>query len=134
MTVDEACRLVSFGLVILIWMVQRIVYPGFAAVVPESFVSWHSRYTRAITWIVGPLMLAQVALLGWLLFDRPTVRLGLAAVAVGAAWMSTIALSVPAHDALQAGGRDADVIRRLVATNWIRTIAWTSAFLLLIGS
>ncbi|MDG3005694.1 DUF1772 domain-containing protein [Paludisphaera mucosa] len=134
MSIAEASRLVSFGLVVLIWIVQLVVYPGFDPIAPERLVSWHARYTRAITWIVGPLMLSQVALLGWLLHDRPSPRLGLAAAAVAVAWLATAFLAVPAHDALQADGHDADVIRRLVATNWIRTVAWTLAFLLQIGA
>ncbi|WP_165243875.1 hypothetical protein [Paludisphaera soli] len=132
MTMDEASRLASFALVVLIWMVQLIVYPGFAAIAPEGFVAWHSRYTRAITWIVGPLMLGQAALLGWLVYDRPNLPRTLAAVAVAVAWIATITLAIPGHDALQAGGRDVAVIRRLVATNWVRTVAWTAAFLLLV--
>ena len=51
---------------------------------------------------------------------------------VAVAWIATFALAVPAHDTLQANGLDGDVIRWLVATNWIRTVAWTLAFLLLL--
>ncbi len=134
MTVDEACRLASFGLVVLIWMVQLIIYPGFEAVDPDRFTAWHAGYTRAITWIVGPLMLGQAGLLAWLLYDRRDPTSILAAAAVAVAWAATIALAIPCHDALQARGRDAAVIRRLVATNWVRTVAWTAAFLLLLGA
>lgn len=133
-TVEEACRLVSFGLVVLIWLVQCVIYPSFAAVEPGSFVAWHARYTRAITWFVGPLMLAQVGLLGRLLYERPGVRISAAASAVAACWIATAALAVPCHDRLQAGGRDLAVIRRLVATNWVRTVGWTLAFVLLLGA
>jgi hypothetical protein len=132
MTVDEASRLASFGLVVLIWMVQLIIYPGFEAIAPDRFVAWHAGYTRAITWIVGPLMLGQAGLLGWLLYDRPRPALILAAVAVVVAWAATITLAIPGHEALQAKGRDVAVIRRLVTTNWVRTAAWTAAFLLLL--
>jgi len=47
--------------------------------------------------------------------------MGLALVAV--AWISTAALQAPAHGRL-VEGFDADVHRRLVGTNWIRTVAW----------
>ncbi len=53
----------------------------------------------------------------------------LAAGTVAVAWLATFTLSVPAHDKLQAGGLDGVVVGRLVATNWIRTVAWTLAFL-----
>lgn len=72
MTLVEATRLASFGLVVLIWLVQVIIYPAFAESAPERFVLWHAGYTRALTWIVAPLMLGQVALLVWLLIVRPS--------------------------------------------------------------
>ncbi len=40
-------------------------------------------------------------------------------------WVSTAALSVPAHDVLTAGFSDG-AYRKLVNTNWIRTVAWTA--------
>ena len=63
LTLIEANRLASFGLVVLIWLVQVIIYPAFAEIEPDRFAPWHAGYTRAVTWIVAPLMLAQVALL-----------------------------------------------------------------------
>ena len=72
MTPVEANRLASFGLVVLIWLVQVVIYPAFAEIAPEHFTRWHAGYTRAVTWIVAPLMLGQVALLGRLLVVRPS--------------------------------------------------------------
>ena len=46
-------------------------------------------------------------------------------VLVGVVWLATFGLSVPRHDALLRGGYDLSVIERLVATNWVRTVAWT---------
>ena len=132
MTPVEANRPASFGLVVLIWLVQVVIYPAFAEISPERFVRWHGGYTRALTWIVAPLMLGQVALLGWLLIVRPSSWGYLAAGTVAVAWIATFALAVPAHDKLQATGLDREVVARLVAVNWVRTVAWTLAFLLLL--
>ncbi len=132
MTLIEANRLVSFGLVVLIWLVQVIIYLAFAEIAPERFTRWQAGYTRAVTWIVMPLMLGQVALIGWLLVARPSPWGALAAGMVAVAWIATFALAVPAHDTLQASGLDRAVVARLVAGNWIRTIAWTLAFLFLL--
>ena len=132
MSLIEANRLASLGLVVLIWLVQIIIYPAFAEIAPDRFAPWHAGYTRAVTWIVAPLMLAQVALLAWLAVVRPSPRVLLAAAMVAVAWIATFALAVPAHNTLQAQGIEGGVIRRLVATNWIRTVAWTLAFLLLL--
>lgn len=131
-TLIEANRLLSFGLVVLIWLVQVVIYPAFAEIAPERFARWHAGYTRAVTWIVMPLMLGQVALLGWLLVVRPSPWGFFAAGTVAVAWLATFTLAVPAHDKLRANGLDESVIRKLVATNWIRTVAWTLAFLCLL--
>src|SRR5918997_530129 len=125
MSLIEANRLASFGLVVLIWLVQIIIYPAFAEIAPDRFTRWHAGYTRSVTWIVVPLMFGQVALLGWLLVVRPSPWGFLAAGMVAVAWIATFALAVPAHKKLQAQGIEGGVIRRLVATNWIRTVAWT---------
>ena len=132
MTAIEASRLVSFGLVVLIWLVQGVIYPTFAEIAPERFTVWHAGYTRAVTWIVMPLMFGQVALLGWLLVVRPSPAGYLAAGMVAVAWVATFALAVPDHGRLQSLGLDRSVVARLVVTNWIRTAAWTLAFLLLL--
>jgi hypothetical protein len=47
---------------------------------------------------------------------------GLALLAV--VWLSTALLQVPCHRRLERGF-DGAVVRRLVSTNWIRTLAWT---------
>ena len=132
MLLIEANRLASFGLVVLIWLVQVIIYPAFAEIEPDRFARWHAGYTRAVTWTVAPLMIGQVTLLLWLVVVRPSSCVSLAAGMVAVAWIATFALAVPAHDTLQASGRDRAVVARLVAGNWIRTIAWTLAFLLLL--
>jgi hypothetical protein len=45
-------------------------------------------------------------------------------VLVAVIWLSTALLQVPAHGRLSAGF-DAETGGFLVATNWIRTIAWS---------
>ncbi len=93
-----------------------------------SFAEYHSDYTRRMTWVVAPLMGAEVV--GALLlvaappaFVTPAEAwLGLALAA--SCWISTAAVQVPLHRELGAG-QDLELVRRLVATNWIRTGAWT---------
>lgn len=127
----EAARVVSFGLVVLIWLVQVIIYPAFAEITPSRFAAWHARYTRTITAIVGPLMFAQVGLMGALLLRRPRPAWVAASALVLVAWAATARLAVPLHDELQARGQDLDTIGRLVRINWVRTAAWTLVFLAL---
>ncbi|HBE72205.1 MAG TPA: hypothetical protein DDW52_29065, partial [Planctomycetaceae bacterium] len=111
---------------VLIWLVQLIIYPSFRYVEPASFVTWHSRYTNLISFFVGPLLLVQLGVYGWL-----CVNVGLAAHWVNLCIVvllcaSTAFLSVPNHSALHKKGYSKDIIDRLVFTNWPRTIGWTA--------
>jgi len=53
---------INFGLVVLIWMVQLIIYPSFLYYETKNLVIWHQKYTGQITIIVAPLMFAQLGL------------------------------------------------------------------------
>lgn len=116
---------VSWGLLVLIWLVQIIIYPGFHRIPAEGFRRFHRWYTIRIAVIVIPLMAGEVMLtIAWI-WSRPRFfPAWLASVAVAAAWLSTFALQVPLHRRLRDGKRDA-WIRRLVTTNWLRTLAWS---------
>ncbi len=109
----------------IIWLVQVVVYPGFARVPEEAFVAWHRDYTRRMGWVVGPLMLAE--LVGAILWVAiwPEMAVGWVCLgAVGALWGITAIVQVPQHRRL-ATGRDEALIRRLVGGNWSRTVLWS---------
>ncbi|MCA9313969.1 MAG: hypothetical protein H6806_01745 [Planctomycetes bacterium] len=113
----------------LIWTVQIVHYPLMDGIGTEAFVAWHRRHTRAITWLVGPLMLAELGLAIALPFLKPAgvpepwTWLGLALLLQIHA--VTVLVSVPCHERL-AEGFDATAHRRLVRSNWLRTLAWTA--------
>ena len=115
----------TWALVGLIWTVQLVHYPLFAQVGAEAFRSYHARHTQQITWIVAPLMAVEL-LTSALLVARgarePWLLASLAPLAFN--WISTWRVQIPLHKRL-ANGFDADVHRRLVATNWWRTAAWS---------
>jgi hypothetical protein len=115
----------TWALVGLIWTVQLVHYPLFAQVGAEAFRSYHVRHTRQITWIVAPLMAVEL-LTAILLVARgvrePWLLASLGPLAFN--WISTWRVQIPLHERL-ASGFDADVHRRLVATNWWRTAAWS---------
>ncbi len=116
---------VSWGLLILIWLVQLIIYPGFHRIPREAFVSYHRWYVIRISSIVLPLMLAELITTVWWIRSNNYAAVSVSAgILVIIVWLSTFVLQVPIHNRLKAGSKDRE-IRRLVATNWIRTAAWS---------
>jgi hypothetical protein len=116
---------VSWGLFILIWLVQMIIYPGFHRIPSADFINYHRWYVIRISAIVLPLMLCEVIITtGWLVFEGYTYFSVGSGLLVAFIWLSTFLLQVPVHNQLQSG-KDEAKIRRLVTTNWIRTIAWS---------
>ena len=124
--------LVSFALLGLIWLVQIVQYPGFAKVPTEGFVAYHHAHTRNIGFVVIPLMFTELVTAGLMVIEtyvsssRAWIMLSLTLVI----WFSTFLLQVPCHRRLS-HGKDSAVIRRLILTNWVRTLIWSLKSLLL---
>lgn len=125
---------VDFGLVIVLWMAQLIVYPSFRHVDADEFIEWHHRYTRLISLFVIPLLSGQALIIGLQVLISPGVTTAVSAVLTAFCWASTFLLSVPCHRELQRRGKRLAIIDRLVKTNMIRTIPWTAVFVLGIGN
>ena len=51
----------TLPLVGLIWLVQVVSYPLFLRVGRADFATYHEAHARLITYVVGPLMLAELA-------------------------------------------------------------------------
>ena len=120
--------IVDFGLVVLIWLVQLIIYPSFQHCDPERFQQWHNHYTNLILLFVGPLMLGQIAILGAQLLVQPSLSVIASCLTVAFIWGWTYFVSIPNHTSLSSNGYEISVINRLIQTNWPRTIAWTLCF------
>jgi hypothetical protein len=116
------------GMMGLIWFVQLVHYPLFAAVGSDHFVAYESAHQKRTSWVVGPLMGAEgvsALVIPAVLRDEVGLVLPLAGlVLLAVIHASTVFLQVPAHTRL-ATGYDAAVQHRLVRTNWIRTIGWS---------
>lgn len=122
--------LFDFGLVILIWMTQLIVYPSFTYYQSENLIRWHQKYTRAITIMVMPLMFGQI---GWHSYDLFTTQSWLGWLAFSLillAWINTFFYAVPLHHKIANNQQLADTINKLVMVNWYRTIWWTMVFII----
>jgi hypothetical protein len=111
----------------LIGFVQIVHYPLFARVGAREFGPYHERHTGWTALVVAPLMgiemlaATRIALAPPAGVDRSFAWSAFAVLL--AIWLATAGLSVPLHARL-AAGRCEIAIRRLVATNWIRTVGW----------
>jgi hypothetical protein len=113
----------------VIWTIQVVHYPLFTRVAPAGFTAAMADHSRRITGVVLLPWAVQGATTVWLLVQRPagtpTPLIWSAAVLATLPVAVTIAASVPAHQAL-GRGFDPRVHARLLATNWLRTAAWTA--------
>jgi hypothetical protein len=98
------------------------------AIPDDGFVKYEQQHTRLISFVVGPLMAVEGLCVLAVFFARPD------AVPVWSTWLGgileataigvTAFVSAPMHGRLELGP-DPRLLDRLIATNWIRTAAWT---------
>ncbi|HST60718.1 MAG TPA: hypothetical protein VLK84_18605 [Longimicrobium sp.] len=131
-------HLASTGVMIgIIWFVQVVHYPLMALAGREQYPAYQAAHSRRTTVVVMPPMLLELATGVWLalrpspIFPASAAWAGLALLAL--VWASTFFLQVPQHRRLEAGF-DAAAHRRLVQSNWIRTVGWTLRGILLLAN
>ena len=108
----------------VIWQVQLLTYPQFLRVGRGEFGGYHRAHTFRMGAVVVPPMLLEMGLaVVWVWHERSLASIGGLAL-VGAVWVVTAVFQVLAHRKL-AEGWDEGTIRRLVRTNWLRTVLWT---------
>jgi hypothetical protein len=119
----------------VIWFVQVVHYPLFAQVGRDGFAEYEAEHSRRTTLVVVTPMLVELATGAWLVFRTPAGMrravfvAGFALIVI--LWLSTFLLQVPRH-AVLGRGWDERAHRALVATNWIRFVAWTARGMLLL--
>ena len=78
-TITELHSLVDFGMCVVLWLVQLVIYPSFLRVKTSDLLAWHKAYTFRVSFVILPLMFGQLVLailsviedpsiLGWLAF------------------------------------------------------------------
>lgn len=125
---DTLRLLVDFGLVVLIWLVQLVVYPSFGRFARADLLRWHPVYTRRVSFVVLPLMVAQLGLALVELGGEPIVGAWWSAAFVAVAWVVTFAWSVGCHRRIAEGRDTPRAIASLLRSNAVRTVAWTAVF------
>ena len=112
----------------VIWFVQLVHYPLLSTIGVDRAPAVAIEHQRRTAWVVGlPMAVEGVTTLTLLVAcpDGVSVLLPwIGAVVLAVVLGSTVFLSVPLHERM-ANAPDDSVGRRLVATNWPRTIGWT---------
>jgi hypothetical protein len=120
----------DFGMLILIWIVQLVIYPSFTKIRAEALVDWHAQYTHRVSYLIIPLMLMQLGMGIYTAWTTPSIISGIYLVLILSTWLLTFFIAVPLHNKISQGeGTDA-VLKRLIQTNWPRTVIWTAIFIL----
>ena len=131
--VHVAATLIMFGVILV---VQIVHYPLFGQVGAESYVTYQAQHMRLISIVVFPPMVVELVtallLVWWQPLGLPGWQVWLGLALVGVIWGSTALLQVPLHSALT-DGFDASAHRKLVASNWVRTIAWGARSVLVLA-
>ncbi|MEN9723220.1 MAG: hypothetical protein RJB38_1206 [Pseudomonadota bacterium] len=120
----------------LIWLIQCVHYPLMSEVSRDRFQAFHASHSARITWIVAPVMVAQLCSAAFLVFEsfvsQKSLRLPVVCLVLSlGVFAATALLSVPQH-ALLARGFDARAHTRLVRSNWVRTVIWSVHLAILI--
>ena len=129
MSVTILRLLIDFGLLVLIWIVQRIVYPGFLYYNTKDLINWHRTYTSRFTFIVMPLMLGQLGISIYQLITEIDLYTVMSLIIIILIWLSTFLQFVPIHTEISKGKVNQNMLDSLVKKNWIRTFLWTALFL-----
>lgn len=121
--------LFDFGLLVLIWMVQLIIYPSFQFYSENNLLPWHEKYVVAISFVVIPLMFGQlITAIFQLIHNRNWFSI-VSMFLIVMVWVSTFTQFVPIHDAIASGETNKQLLEDLVFKNWIRTTIWTLIFI-----
>ena len=126
MLVEIVRLLLDFGLLILIWMVQRIIYPSFLFLNDaKSFIHWHNKYMKTIASIVAPLMVGQLIIVMIQIVRAQNFYTIVSFIIVLILWIFTFIVFVPLHSKISQGTYTIATLKKLVLKNWMRTILWT---------
>ena len=113
------------GTFVLIWMVQLVIYPSFLFYTTADLITWLKTYTVHITSIVMPLMVGQLFLALYALYKELSIVSVSRGILILLIWILTFLIFVPIHNNIQAGKFDTPLLRKLVQSNWLRTLLWT---------
>jgi len=112
----------------VVLFVQVVHYPMFIDYARDHFSEAMKKHQRLTSWVVVPLMLAEILLAVGGFATNMYYYFSL--VLLAAVWFSTFLLQVPCHKRLSLGWNE-ETYTRLVKTNRYRTLAWFSRLICL---
>ncbi|MEP6668356.1 MAG: hypothetical protein ABJF10_04340 [Chthoniobacter sp.] len=123
----------TWMLVGLIWTIQIVAYPQFRRVGGAEFIQYHFAHCWRIGLLIAPLLAVETASAAVLFNLGHRERSFLISVGlIFLNWLCTVFVQAPMHVKLMKGF-DAAVIRRLILSNWLRTLFWTARGVLVSG-
>ena len=120
--------LFDFGLLVLIWLVQLIIYPSFKYLESQKVIDWHNRYSNRISLIVIPLMIGQLIISIIQLKAQTYISYFLGALVLSV-WLITFLFFVPLHQKISKYQINSSTFNQLITVNWWRTAIWTTIFI-----
>jgi len=128
MNIQIANIILDFGMLVLIWIVQLVIYPGFKDYQKQDLLRWHKKYIDRITYIVMPLMIGQLSLVVVQVYMSFQFYNTITLVLLLLFWASTFFQFVPMHNSISFGNLNTYALDMLVRKNWIRTCILTFVF------
>lgn len=120
---------VTMFMVGVIWFVQVVHYPLLGHVGETEFPSYEALHIKQTGKVVMPAMVLEFSAACLLALEPASANHHLLSTTGFALllfiWASTALLQVPAHTILRQGFHE-PTHRKLVRTNWIRTLLWTT--------
>ena len=115
----------TFWMVCVIWFVQIVHYPLFLKINESTSRDYFKQHQFLISWIVLPAMILEaVSLLLLRAHNFNSIFWSLSFLLLILIWCSTFLVQVPIHRQLL-NEPSQSLIKKLIYTNWIRTILWT---------
>jgi uncharacterized membrane protein YedE/YeeE len=126
--IPELHSLVDFGMCVVLWLVQLVIYPSFLRVEPSELIAWHKAYTFRVSFVILPLIFGQLALSISSVVGDPSILEWIAFAFVLVCWILTFFVSVPLHRKIEQNDITRETRQKLITTNWPRTILWSVIF------
>lgn len=108
----------------LIWVIQVVHYPTFVFVERDRYAEFQRLHEMRISLIVIPVMLLELVSGALIALRQESSLWTINLVLILLVWGSTFAIQSPIHGKLEKGF-DERLVKRLLRSNWVRTVLWT---------